>query len=161
MMRLYILRHAEAVDTAATDFDRELTPHGVEQAKRVAKFLRTEGLRPDAILTSPYLRTLQTAEYVGKEVGLTPVPEERLGCGMTAETGLGLIRGQANSAASLLLVGHQPDLGELMDALLGVTGSGGGSVHVKKASLACFWLHRVGVGGATLEFFIPAKYLKG
>ena len=52
-MLLYFLRHAEAEDEVTSDFDRKLTPKGLEQADKAGKFCVRFGLIPDVILSSP------------------------------------------------------------------------------------------------------------
>lgn len=160
-MRVLILRHAEAVDHASSDFARELTAKGREQSTRVGRFMREQALAPELILSSPYLRARQTAAGVARELALENalVEDATLGCGMTPEEGLALIRAHGERFQSLLLVGHQPDLGLLIEHLLGVENAQGGAVHVRKASLTGFWLHGLGRGAGTLEFMIPARLL--
>lgn len=159
-MRVYILRHAEAEDQAASDFARELTPKGRDQAARVGRFMGEQELAPELVLSSPYLRAWQTAEEVCEALKLGgPTREPLLGCGMTPEHGLGILRGIEPHFQSVLLVGHQPDLGEFMEGLLG-TSAAGGALHVRKASLAGFWVHSLRAGGGVLEFFLPARFMK-
>lgn len=160
-MQLFILRHAEAVDFASSDFARELTPKGREQALSVGQFMRKQELTPALVLASPYLRAWQTAEELCQGAGLDgPVREPVLSCGMTPEQGLSLLRTHEGQFPSILLVGHQPDLGEFMDVLLGASGYTGGNLHVRKASLAAFWVHSLREGGGVLEFFVPARFVK-
>ena len=45
-MTIYFLRHAEAEDLAESDFDRKLTPKGLQQAAKVGKFCAGHGLEP-------------------------------------------------------------------------------------------------------------------
>ena len=61
-MLLCLLRHAEAEMLAANDHSRRLTPKGEEQAERVGKFCRKQGIEPAVILSSPVTRALQTAK---------------------------------------------------------------------------------------------------
>jgi len=62
-MELYLIRHAESLNNARPTYQRvedpELTPVGRLQAQHLAGWLRT--LRVDVMITSPFLRTLQTA----------------------------------------------------------------------------------------------------
>ena len=57
-MFLYLLRHADAEASAESDSARKLTDKGIAQAKRVGDFLKKNGIVPEAILTSPFKRTL-------------------------------------------------------------------------------------------------------
>ncbi len=71
-VELYFLRHADAGDPLAwdgPDEDRPLSRKGERQAERVARFLHDVG-GPDAVITSPKLRTFQTARIVATEIGM-------------------------------------------------------------------------------------------
>jgi phosphohistidine phosphatase len=62
-MEIYLLRHAaaEPASPGAPDSERALTSEGREKLARVLKRARAAGVRPDAILSSPYLRARETA----------------------------------------------------------------------------------------------------
>src|SRR2546422_4969574 len=62
-MRLYFLRHAEAVD-GTPDAARILSPKGRKQAAELARFLKQAGVVFDAAYSSPLVRARQTAEIV-------------------------------------------------------------------------------------------------
>lgn len=118
---LYLVRHAIAEVTAPSgnDADRRLTPAGRRRMEQAAKGLAQLGVRPAAILTSPLVRAEETAHILAG--ALTPNLElevyARLGFGHEAkEVVAGLHRHRA--AGSLVLVGHQPDLGHLASYLL-------------------------------------------
>jgi phosphohistidine phosphatase len=111
-VRLYIVRHAEAAPGSPDEL-RSLTPHGHEQARALGKRLRDEGVRPDAILTSPLLRARETA----KELGLgDSEPSEHLAPGATADDVRAAIAGRGET---VVVVGHQPDCGRIAAALSG------------------------------------------
>lgn len=118
-MKLYIMRHGPAEDTAPSgrDSDRALTTSGRERVRAVAKLLKDKDEAPRVILSSPLVRALQTAEIVAAELGIDRV-----------ETGHELVPGgDAPSLARALaaadqkrpmLVGHEPDLSALITTLL-------------------------------------------
>jgi len=62
MKRLILLRHAKAERSAPSgrDFDRPLSPRGLDDAARVGRALAAAGLIPDVVLVSAALRTVQT-----------------------------------------------------------------------------------------------------
>lgn len=155
-MRLYLLRHAEAVDHARTDAARELTALGLEQARTVGAFCVKHALRPDLILTSPYRRAVQTAELAAAALGQGSQTVPFLTSGMTPETALVELRAYERFA-SVLLVGHQPDLGELTASLLGLHNDA--ALPVGQASLACLEVERLAPGGAHLRFFLPVRLM--
>src|SRR5579871_5621224 len=64
-MNLYLVRHADAGDRdkwEGDDADRPLTPLGRQQARALGDAFRERGLAVDAVVSSPFLRTRQTAE---------------------------------------------------------------------------------------------------
>ena len=152
-MTLYLLRHAEAEDRAPTDAARQLTPHGLDQARHVAAFCLRHDLRPDLILTSPFRRTIQTAELVAAVFGQTPQPAPFLASGMHPADALDELRAY-DRFDSVLLVGHQPDLGLLIAALLGLESDD--NLAVGKAALTGLEVNQLSPGGGTLRFFLPA-----
>lgn len=155
MMRIYLLRHAEAVDDAATDFDRPLSRKGVGQSERVGDFCRANGLIPGVVVHSPVLRAAQTASIVAARWGGSAsalIEERRLSCGVTPGEIDGLLSEFARFE-SIMLVGHQPDLGCYIAHALGTAGPG---VHVRKASLTAL---SGGGRNHALEFSIPVKFM--
>ena len=112
LMRLYIVRHAEAAPGSPDEL-RALTPHGHEQARDLGRRLRDEGVRPDAILTSPLLRARETARDLGLGDG---EPDERLAPGATVDD---IRAAAAGRGETVVVVGHQPDCGRAVAALTG------------------------------------------
>lgn len=75
-MRLYLMRHGIAIDRDDPDCppeaERFLTPKGVQRTRSVARGLRELRVHPTALLTSPYVRAVQTGEIVCEMLGLDP-----------------------------------------------------------------------------------------
>jgi len=69
-MDVTVIRHGTAEDRAATDAARPLTPVGRAEAERAGEHVAALDPPPDAIVSSPYLRALQTAEAVAGHLGL-------------------------------------------------------------------------------------------
>jgi phosphohistidine phosphatase len=122
-LRLTILRHGHAIDTApggGRDFDRPLSPRGHDEALRAGRQIAAEVGLPDLALVSPALRTRQTAEALGS-VGLEPrareYPDELYLA--TLPTLLTHLRAAQGTLGHVLLVGHNPGLSELVTALRG------------------------------------------
>ncbi len=120
-MKLYIMRHGPAEDFADSgrDFDRALTDAGRERVRFVARALRDAGELPRAVLSSPLVRARQTAAIVAplaidaQDVTL----EEALSPGGASGA---LVRSLcAAGRRRVMIVGHEPDLGELVSELLG------------------------------------------
>lgn len=155
-MQLYLLRHAEASDRAPTDAARELTALGSEQAQTVGTFCKRHGLKFNLVLTSPFRRTMQTAHVVAAALGLTAQPAGFLASGMDPENAL-MELGAFQQFASVMLVGHQPDLGQLAATLLGLRNDA--ALSVGKASLIGLEVERLTFGGAHLRFSLPVNLM--
>lgn len=112
-MRLYLVRHAEA-EPGEPDELRRLTPDGKQQARALGEQLRSERLKPDAILTSPLLRARETGDELAMALGTNPEADERLAPGATVD---GLRAAIAGRGENVVAIGHQPDLGQIVAAL--------------------------------------------
>jgi phosphohistidine phosphatase len=121
---LYLMRHGIAADAGRgmADADRALTPEGVSKTTRVAEGLRVLGLEPDAILSSPLRRAEETARIAAKVLAPRCAIEltSALAGGQSAPDVAAALH-PPRQARHVLLVGHQPDLGDLASFLL--TGS--------------------------------------
>ena len=122
-MELILLRHGKTPSTeecgVRSDFDRSLGEQGKEQAKRAGKALVEMGLVPSRVLASPVTRARQTAERAVKGLG-KDVPLEIkswLEAGAEPEEILKNLAAYKDETP-LLLVGHQPDLGNLAGLLV-------------------------------------------
>lgn len=115
-MDLILWRHAEAEDADGdiSDLDRCLTRRGEKQAKRVAGWLLERLPDTRRILVSPAHRTRQTADALGAAYEIEP----RIAPGAPARQLL-KAAGWPSRAGTVLLVGHQPSLGEAAGLLLG------------------------------------------
>ena len=116
------MRHAIAdpAKPGEPDADRALTPDGKKKLREVLKVAKAAGLTPSLILTSPYRRAVETAEIVALQLGFKEelLRTNALLPGSSAEEIWEEIRIHKD-AAELLLVGHEPLLGQLAGHLLG------------------------------------------
>jgi phosphohistidine phosphatase len=123
-MQLYLLRHALAVDPARfapRDEERPLSPEGRKKMIRAARGMWKLGLAFDLILTSPLVRAEATADLVAREFSIRR--HVRRTDGLKPEAApRELVRHLAalGGMQSVLLVGHEPQLGHLLAMLLGV-----------------------------------------
>lgn len=131
-MDLVLWRHAEAHDAAEAgqDMARALTPRGEKQATRMAAWLDRQ--LPDGVrvLASPARRTEQTVLALGRKYKL----RAELAPGATPEQLLALV-GWPDGKSTVLVVGHQPTLGQTIARLLGLPAS---ECTVRKG--AVWWL---------------------
>ncbi|MBA2374503.1 MAG: histidine phosphatase family protein [Chloroflexi bacterium] len=157
-VELYLLRHAHAGDPAAWTGPDELRPlsaKGERQAERLGVLLASVRFRPDAILTSPKLRASQTAEIVAGHLSVPVTAEERLAGALDAATVEAIVR-DAGDPARVVLVGHDPDFSELVEALAGTSG-----VSMRKGALVRLDTSRpVSDGGAELRWLVPPDLLE-
>jgi phosphohistidine phosphatase len=117
-MDLIFWRHAEAFEPLAgqDDLSRALTPRGEKQAKRMAEWLDRQLPEGVKVLVSPAQRTLQTAmaldrKYkVREELAPNAEPDQVL-----------LAAGWPDAKMPILIVGHQPTLGQIIAALMGLS----------------------------------------
>ncbi len=156
-MHLYVLRHADAEDLRTSDAERALTAKGRKQSEAVARFCRRSAVRPDYILTSPFRRAQQTADAVAAALDTPSVVEPFLASGMNAATALRELRAYLG-CQGVLIVGHQPDLGELVAALLGLDSPL--NFPVPKASLVALDIRSLGRAGASLLFALPPRLME-
>jgi len=131
-MDLIFWRHAEAEDEdeALADIDRPLTPKGEKQAQRVGAWLDRQLPDGTRILCSPALRCQQTALAMGRKFKL----RDELAPGGSVGDLLQVAQ-WPHARHPVMIVGHQPVLGEVLAQLLHLPN--GGSV-VRKG--AVWWL---------------------
>ncbi len=120
---LDLLRHGQALPAgAAGDRQRALSPAGVRGLASLATHLADEAWRPDRAFSSPYARAQQSAGIVARAAA-PPVAVEILGA-LEPEREppevLDALTGQGVTAGHILVVGHQPLLGQLAGYLTGV-----------------------------------------
>jgi phosphohistidine phosphatase len=139
-MDILLIRHGQAVDDAPGlgDAGRWLTPKGRKISRRVARWLaKSDKRRPGVIWTSPLVRAVQTAEILAAELGnkaelracsqLTPGHDPGDLLKLLASESVAMGASPSNSrgglfAEPLALVGHEPQLSLIANALLGDVG---------------------------------------
>jgi phosphohistidine phosphatase len=119
-MLVYLIRHAEAVDTVP-DHARVLSAHGRDQVARLGRFLRgSDAFRPAEIWHSSLVRARETAQLLVRDLTMT-VPTSEV-AGITPEDDPELVAERLGRASkSVAIVGHEPHLSALGSLL--VTGS--------------------------------------
>jgi phosphohistidine phosphatase len=121
---LYIMRHGlaalRAAATVLDDAKRPLTPEGRQKMRGIAAGLANLGLDVDWIVSSPLVRAVETAELVGQALASKP-PLELCDALRPGGSGEALITflAKRRDRRRVLVVGHEPDLGELAARLIG------------------------------------------
>jgi phosphohistidine phosphatase len=120
-VKLYVMRHGPAEDRAESgvDADRALTPAGRERVRGVAKLLVDKDEKPLRILTSQLVRAVQTAEIVALTTRYEGTVETRRELAPGGD-GVELVRHLVSEETKrVMVVGHEPDLSELVSNLVG------------------------------------------
>ncbi|HWJ11476.1 MAG TPA: histidine phosphatase family protein [Nocardioides sp.] len=126
---LVIIRHAKAEPYAPTDVDRVLADRGRVEGRMLGEWLAAEGIVPDAALVSYAARTRETWDVVAAGAGWTLEPEYDGSLYGTDEQGaLDLLNGMPPGAGTVVVVGHNPTMGMLVQLLDDGEGAATGSV---------------------------------
>ena len=164
-MNLFLLRHGVAVERDefdyAKDAARPLTPKGKKQLHTVAAALRALGLGFDGLWSSPLVRARQTAEILAADLKLQKrlAFTDELKPGGDAKKLVQRIEGLKKAPGNVLLVGHEPDLSELISLL--VTGNHGGGFALKKGGLAKLEIQKLRAGKcAILAWLLTPAQMK-
>jgi phosphohistidine phosphatase len=163
-MELYILRHAPAVERGTpgyeNDASRPLTSQGEKKMYRVAKGMLALGLEFDLVLSSPFVRARRTAEIVvevfrcRKKLKCT----EKLATHGNPRALIEEINTKHGSPESLVLVGHEPYLSNLISTL--VAGDERTALTLKKGGLCKVTVSSLRYGKcARLEWLLTPRQM--
>jgi phosphohistidine phosphatase len=160
-MILYIVRHGIAVDRtdpkSPAEAERPLTAKGVQKTRAAALGLAALGAKPDVLVTSPYVRSVQTAEIFAEALGFSPekirVSETLKPASNPADTVKEISQWKSKEMACF---GHAPHI-DLFIAYL--AGSRGPFTELKKAGVACFE-QASGHGKWVLRWMLTPKMLR-
>lgn len=114
---LTLLRHAKSGwdDVALRDFDRTLNAKGRRAAATMGRHLRERGAAFDRVVASPAVRVVETLDAVASGLGRTLAPQwDRRLYLASAETLADIVRELPDEVASVLIVGHNPGLEDLV-----------------------------------------------
>jgi len=162
-MRIYLVRHAIAVPhgtTGVAEDDRPLTGEGIRKMREAAAGLKKLGVNPDLIVSSPLPRALQTAEIVHSVLESSrPIRKEEVLAPAGRPTAVVQMVSRFRSLDSVMMVGHQPSLGEIASELL--WGSADAWLDLKKGG-ACAIDFETGPGRprGTLLWWLTPKILR-
>lgn len=162
-MQLYIVRHGIAIDRedpkCPPDPERFLTQEGIDKTKDVAKGVAEVATVPDLILSSPYVRAMQTAELLANAFEYPKQKIRKSDQLLPGAEPLQLFRELAKDkdASSVFVVGHAPHLDDLIATAIG-------SKHhvttLKKAGVALVELKRLVPPNGQLVWLATPKLLR-
>lgn len=121
--QLWLLRHAKAEQNdSIEDFDRALKKRGKQAAQRMGEWLLQQQLIPDLVISSPAKRAINTAVRVLEAMNASDmsITEDKRVYAEGFERLKTVLAECPRDAQRVLLVGHNPDLEDLLIYLIGV-----------------------------------------
>jgi phosphohistidine phosphatase len=162
-MELYVVRHGIAVDRedpkCPPDPERFLTDEGKEKSRQVAKGVAEVASFPDLILTSPYLRALQTAEIFADVLEYSKNKIRKSDLLLPGAEPLQLFRELAKDKdlSSVFIFGHAPHLDDILATSIGTKHH---ITALKKAGVAFVELKRLVPPSGELVWLGTPKLLR-
>lgn|GEM_PF-3206274 len=122
MKTVYLLRHAETgnAQSGQNDAERTLTQAGRTACATLHTYLKEQTYKPDLVLVSPALRTLETFELAVGELGKSHQIDKSLYM-TTGQALFEKIQGLAATLDSVMIIGHNPAMHQLALTLLDTT----------------------------------------
>lgn len=161
MMRLYLMRHGIAINREDPDCppeaERYLTPKGIQRTRAAARGLRALRIKPAALLTSPYVRALQTGEIVCEVLGLDSQHLKTTDALRPEAKPVRLTEELARLQGEVICFGHAPQLDEFIALALKATAP---FTALKKSGVACLDIDALSPLRATLFFVLTSKVLR-
>lgn len=137
-MNLYLMRHANAGlrrENPTLDAKRALIKEGKDQCMLMARVLSAMKVQIDVIVSSPLKRALQTAQFVGTELGYDARVEISPALGLDGDyAAFQQMLARYANREGVLVVGHNPHIFQFLGRL--ITGNGGAAIRMRKGSIA-------------------------
>jgi phosphohistidine phosphatase len=159
-MQLYIVRHGIAIDRedpkCPSEAERYLTEEGVEKTKQVAKGIAALGVHADLMVSSPYVRAMQTAAIFAAALDYPKQKIRRTESLLPGAEPIAVLRELARekNASSVFCFGHAPHVDGLLAA-------GVGAQHhitsMKKSGVALVELKRLSPPNGQLVWLVTPK----
>lgn len=160
-MDIYFLRHASAGDkkapTPKDDEKRPLDQKGTEQSKQMGRLLAALGVEPEAFLSSPLTRAVQTAELVAEQLKGHPsiILDDALRPDASYEQFQELLHHYERRSA-IIVTGHNPNQSEFLSFLIS-GGTAKDAAELKKGAVAKV---EYKLGKGTLQWCVAPKLVK-
>ena len=162
-MEIYVVRHGIAIDRedpkCPPDPERYLTEEGVEKTKRVAAGVAALSATADVLLSSPYVRAMQTAEIFATALDYPKQKIRQTDLLLPGAEPTLLFRELAKDKhhSTLFIFGHAPQLDDVIATALG---SKHHITSLKKAGVALLELKRVSPPNGQLVWLATPKLLR-
>jgi phosphohistidine phosphatase len=154
-MNVYLMRHCEPVPGHPDNAERPLTEAGEQCATDMADWLRGHIGRVDIVITSPFIRAMQTATAMGKALG-AHVADTRLLIPATDDM-QGIwdeITRLAQASKDVLVVGHDPSLNKLILWLMGDPDGDVTDLRLDWGAIASVKTRASGEGAGALQWLV-------
>jgi phosphohistidine phosphatase len=162
-MQIYVVRHGIAIDRedpkCPPDPERYLTEEGIEKTQRVAAAVASLNATPDLLLSSPYVRAMQTAEIFAAALDYAKQKIRRSDLLLPGADPTLFFKELAKDkqTSTLFVFGHAPQLDDLIATSLG---SEHHLTSLKKAGVALVELKRVSPPNGQLVWLATPKILR-
>lgn len=161
-MLLYLVRHGLAIDRedpeCPPDPKRFLTRKGIEKTREVVMGLRALGIKPDEMISSPYVRAVQTAEIAAQALDFPRDKIRHSEALLPPAKPLDIFKELAKCKGNqVMCFGHAPNLDEVIAVAIGSRAT---TTALKKAGAACIEFESPAPGKGTLVWVCPPKMLR-
>jgi len=160
-MRLYLMRHGIAIDREDPDCppdpERYLTPKGMQRTRAAARGLRSLRVKPAALLTSPFVRAVQTGEIVCEVLGLDPKQLRTTDALKPEAKPARLAEELGRLGGEVICFGHAPHMDEFIAHALKATAP---FTALKKSGVACVDIDSLAPLRATLFWVLTSRILR-
>jgi phosphohistidine phosphatase len=160
-MHLYLMRHGIAIDREDPDCppdpERYLTPKGIQRTRAAARGLRALRVKPAALLTSPYVRAVQTGEIVCEVLGLDPKQLRTTDVLKPEAKPTRLVEELGRLGGEVICFGHAPQMDEFIAHALKATAP---FTALKKSGAACLDIDSLAPLRATLFWVLTSRVLR-
>ena len=161
-MLLYLMRHGIAIDRddpeCPPDPERHLTPKGIEKTRAAAHGLRALKVNPNLVLSSPYLRAMQTAEIACVALDIPVSRIRKTDALLPGASPLQLVDELSKTKSDeVICFGHAPQMDEFIAVAVHAPRP---CTKLKKAGAACLDLHSVSPMDAEMVWLMTARALR-
>jgi phosphohistidine phosphatase len=162
-MKLYIVRHGIAIDRedpkCPSEPERYLTAEGIKKTRKMANNLASKVEKPDLLISSPYVRAMQTAEIFAAALGHSKGKIRATNALLPGSEPSALLRELAKEKHSevVFVFGHAPHIDQLIAVAVA---SKHAFTELKKAGVALLDLAHVSPPSGKLVWLATPKLFR-